>query len=138
MKTRKDPNYIAAVEKAIVEKYGKNTVQDFRNEWEEIKEKEYLKQLKSMVSKKDKNLDAKRQLIVGDVKINQRHTKQKQDRTCPVCKTYSFSRKDDLYMNRFKCCYDCYVDFVEYREEAWRNGDRPTEEQIEFAIRRRK
>jgi len=138
MKTRKDPNYIAAVEKAITEKYGKDTVQDFRNEWEECKEKEYLKQLKDMVSKKDMNLDAKRQLVIGDVKINQRRLKQKQDRTCPVCKTYSFSRKDDLYMNRFKCCYDCYVDFVEYREEAWRNGERPTEEQIEFVIRRRK
>ena len=35
-----DPNYIAAIEKAIAEKYGKDTVQDFRNEWQEDKEKE--------------------------------------------------------------------------------------------------
>jgi hypothetical protein len=41
-------------------------------------------------------------------------------------------------MNRFGCCYDCYIDFVEFREEAWNNGERPTQEHIEYAIRRRK
>ena len=33
----KDYNYIAAVEKAISEKYGKDTVQDFRSGWDRIK-----------------------------------------------------------------------------------------------------
>ena len=101
MKTKKDPNYLAAVEKAIAEKYGKDTVQDFRNEWAEDKEKEYLNQLKDMRVKKDKLLTTKEEIVLGDVKITKRRTKQKADRTCPVCKTYSFSRKDDLYMNRF-------------------------------------
>ena len=104
MKTRKDPNYLAAVEKAIAEKYGKDTVQDFRNEWAEAKEKEYLNQLKDMRVKRDKFSATLEETIVGDVKIVKRRTKQKDERTCPVCKTYSFSRKDDLYMNRFKCC----------------------------------
>ena len=138
MKTRKDPNYLAAVEKAIAEKYGKDTVQDFRNEWAEDKEKDYLNQLKHMRVKKDKLSATKQEIIVGDVKITKRRTKQKDDRTCPVCKTYSFSRKDDLNMNRFKSCYDCYVDFVIGREEAWKNGERPTDEHIEYALRRRK
>ena len=138
MKTKKDPNYIAAVEKAIAEKYGKNTVQDFRHEWQEGKEKEYLKQLKGLRNKRDKLSTTKEEIIVGDVKITKRRSKQKDDRTCPVCKTYSFSKRDDLYMNRFDCCYDCYVDFVQYREDAWENGDRPTQEHIEYATRRRK
>ena len=138
MKTRKDPNTIAAIEKAIAEKYGKDTVQDFRNEWEEDKEKEYLNQLKEMRVKRDKFSTSKEEITVGDVKIKKRRDRQKEDRTCPVCKTYSFSRRDDLYMNRFKCCYDCYVDFVEYREEAWKNGERPTDEHIQNALRRRK
>ncbi len=138
MKTRKDPNTIAAIEKAIAEKYGKNTVQDFRNEWKEDKEKEYLNQLKETRIKRDKFSISKEEIIVGDVKIKKRHDRKKDDRTCPVCKTYSFSRKDDLYMNRFKCCYDCYIDFIEFREEAWKNGERPTDEHIEYALRRRK
>ena len=138
MKTKKDPNYLAAVEKAITEKYGKDTVQDFRNQWQEDKEKDYLKQLKRLTKKNDNLSSTKEEFVVGDIKITKRRSKQKQDRTCPVCKTYSFSRRDDLYMNRFDCCYECYVDFVQYREEAWENGDRPTQEHIEYATRRRK
>jgi len=138
MKTRKDPNYIAAVEKAITEKYGKDTVQDFRHEWKEEKEKEYLNQLKEMRTKRDKFSTSKEEVTVGDVKITKRRARQKDDRTCPVCKTYSFSRKDDLYMNRFKCCYDCYIDFVTGREQSWKDGNRPTNEHIEYALRRRK
>ena len=138
MKTRKDPNYIAAVEKAITEKYGKDTVQDFRHEWKEEKEKEYLNQLKEMRVKRDKYSTNKEAVTVGDVKITKRRDRQKDDRTCPVCKTYSFSRKDDLYMNRFKCCHDCYIDFVIGREQSWKDGNRPTEEHLEYALRRRK
>ena len=138
MKTKKDPNYLAAVEKAITEKYGKDTVQDFRNQWQEDKEKDYLKQLKRLTKKNDNLSSTKEEFSVGDIKITKRRSKQKQDRTCPVCKTYSFSRRDDLYMNRFECCYECYVDFIEFRESAWENGERPTQEHLEYAIRRRK
>jgi len=133
-----DPNYIAAIEKAIAEKYGKDTVQDFRNEWQEDKEKEYLSQLKQMSHKKDRLSSKEEEIVIGDVKIKKRHSRQKEDRTCPVCKTYSFSRKDDLYMNRFKSCHLCYLDFIIGREEAWNNGDRPTDEHIEYVLRRRK
>ena len=135
---KKEPNYIAAVEKAITEKYGKDTVKDFRNEWEEQKEKEYLSQLKEMRIKRDKYSTKKDEVIVGDVKITKRRTRQKDDRTCPVCKTYSFSQKDDLYMNRFKSCYLCYLDFIIGREKAWKSGERPTDEHIEYVLRRRK
>ena len=83
MKNRKDPNYIASVEKAIADKYGKDTVQDFRTEWEEGKEKEYLNQLRSMRIKNDKNISSKQEIIVGDIKILKRHSRKKDDRTCP-------------------------------------------------------
>ena len=43
--TKKDWDYIAAVEKAVAEKYGKDSVQDFRSEWENLKEENYLKQV---------------------------------------------------------------------------------------------
>ena len=122
MNKKKDYNTIAAVEKAIAKKYGANTVKDFRSDWDEVYEKEYLLQLK------DRNL-----------KENRKNNKQKKEnRTCPVCKTYSFSARDDLYMNRFKCCYLCYVDFVERREEEWAAGKRATEEQITATLKRRK
>ena len=49
-----DYNYIAAVEKAITKKYGKNTVQDFRSDWQQEKEKDYLDQLKAKRIKRQK------------------------------------------------------------------------------------
>ena len=122
---KKDPNKIAAVEKAIAEKYGKDTVQDFRSEWEPEKEKEYLSQLKALTKKKS-------------VTKTNRALRKNPDRSCPVCKTYSFSSADDLYMNRFKCCQKCYNDFVDCNEQKWNNGWRPSDQQLDLAIRRRK
>jgi hypothetical protein len=125
VKKKKDTNYIAAVEKAIAEKYGKQTVQDFRSDWSSEKEKEYLSQI-SDVSRTSKTRRKK-------------HNKASScDRTCPVCKTYSFSARDDLYMNRFDCCFQCYSDFVVYNEEDWQSGWRPDKEYIIGILRGRK
>ncbi len=49
-------------------------------------------------------------------------------RDCPVCKQYSFSAKDDLYMSKFECCFNCYIQYVEDREERWESGWRPPRE----------
>jgi hypothetical protein len=122
---KKDTNYLAAVEKAIVEKYGKATVQDFRSEWEAEKEKKYLGELNG-ARKRARN------------QKNKQTHRPKDDRGCGVCKTYSFSRSDDLYMNRFKCCKCCYIDFVDANEENWQNGWRPSPQQINLSKRRRK
>ena len=136
---KKDWNYIASVEKAIAERYGKDTVQDFRSEWQPEKEKEYFSQLESKRKKKDnrssKNNKSK---TIGDITIRNSRTRRTVDRTCPVCKTYSFSGGDDLYMNRFQVCRSCYYDFAQGKEEDWQNGWRPTEEHIQSMILRRK
>jgi hypothetical protein len=49
------------------------------------------------------------------------------ERQCPVCDEYSFNQKDDLYMNKYKCCFKCYVQYVEGREERWKTGWRPNQ-----------
>ena len=50
----KDLNHIAAVEKAISEKYGEEAVINPRANWDEEKEKEYLKQMKEFYKKNNK------------------------------------------------------------------------------------
>jgi hypothetical protein len=120
--TKKNYDYIAAVEKAICEKYGKDAAQDFRSRWGPDREKEYLEQIKKAGRKNKRN---KRTNLIPS-------------RTCPVCKTYSFSGGDDLYMNRFQCCYPCYVDFVERKEEDWKKGKRPAKDYVDGIIRGRK
>ncbi len=138
MKTNVDPNYIAAVEKAISEKYGKDTVQDFRSRWQEEKEKTYLNQLKDRTKSIGRKSKKYSSLKDGSIEIKKPVKEQSANRTCPVCKTYSFSQKDDLYMNRFQCCFTCYVDFVEDRTERWKDGWRPDIEHLETCLRRRK
>jgi hypothetical protein len=121
-KKKPDLNYIAGVEKAVAEKYGKVAAQDFRSGWDHQREKDYLDQLKDAAQTSKKNVKKKPQA----------------NRTCPICKTYSFSSRDDLYMNRFQCCQACYIDFVHQDPYAWLDGKRPTDEALENILRRRK
>jgi hypothetical protein len=123
--SKKDTNYIAAVEKSIAEKYGKETVQDFRAEWTPRKEKEYMEELKKTSPDQFPSYSHQRDRV-------------RDNRSCPVCKTYSFSPQDDLYMNRFKCCHLCYIDFVERNEQEWQEGTRPEKEYIMGILRGRK
>ena len=43
-----DPGYVAALEKAIADKYGTETIQNPRASWNDQKEKDYLEQLKTV------------------------------------------------------------------------------------------
>ena len=136
---KKDWNYIASVEKAIAERYGKDTVQDFRSTWEPEKEKEYFTQLESKRKKRNTISSQKNKAkTIGDIVVRNPRKHKTENRTCPVCKTYSFSGADDLYMNRFEMCRQCYYDFAQGKEEKWQDGWRPTEEHIQSMILRRK
>jgi len=106
-------------EKAIAEKYGNEAVQNPRNNWDEKKEKEYIEQLKK-IAKLERETRSKDDLTEHNgVLISKKLFTRRETRTCPVCDTYSFLSKDDLYMNKFKCCFKCYVQHVEGREEKW-------------------
>ena len=135
---KKDWNYIASVEKAIAEKYGKISSQDFRSDWEPSKEDAYLKQLQDARRQKEKKDSKLETYESGDISITRRRSKTKTKRTCPVCKTYSFSRRDDLYMNRFECCEHCYIVFVVNREERWQEGWRPDADLVKDSLRSKK
>mgnify|MGYP003112257261 CR=1 FL=1 len=133
---KKDYDKIAALEKAISEKYGSAAAQDFRSGWTREKEEEYLNQLES--ANREYSTRSFHTEENGDIIIKKRNKPESTPRTCPVCKTYSFSSKDDLYMIRYKCCWVCYDDFVLGNEVKWKEGWRPDEHQLEIALRRRK
>lgn len=119
---KKDLNEIAKIEKAIKEKYGEEAIQNPKKLWTEEKEQRYLKYLKEFYTKKKRNrkTEEKDGFVIKDKKAS-----LSQARTCPTCNTYSFSSKDDLYMNKFECCFKCYIEYVEDREERWKTGWRP-------------
>jgi len=119
----KDIEYIAKIEKAVKEKYGEEAIQNPKKYWDKDKEANYLKQIKLFYSydKKDKKVSQNEGFIIKESKkqedLNQRE--------CPVCGLYSLLSKDDVYMTKFECCFECYINFVEDREDRWKNGWRP-------------
>jgi len=118
----KDLNKIAKYEKAIKEKYGNEAIQNPKKGWDKEKEAKYLEELKTFYkgsSRKKKTEEAEGFQVVH------KKTENNTDRTCPVCGAYSMKNQDDLYMNKFECCFNCYIQYVEGREERWKTGWRP-------------
>jgi len=116
---KNDGTNLGQYEMAIAEKYGDETVQNPRSNWDEKKEKEYIEQLKK-IAKLERENRSKDDLVEHEgVLISKKLLTRREERTCPSCEEYSFSAKDDLYMNKFRCCFKCYVQHVEGREEKW-------------------
>lgn len=111
----KDPNHLIKVEKAIQEKYGDEAIQNPKANWDPEKEKDFLEQIKEMA----RTEKPKEKVEVDGVLMPKKLFTKESERTCPVCKVYSFEMKDDLYMAKFKCCFKCYIQHVEGREEKW-------------------
>jgi len=121
---KKDPNYIVKLEKAIAEKYGQEAIQHPKKNWNDEKEAQYVEDLKLLYEKKH-NQDAEDKVDVDGVLIDKKLFNKESNRSCPVCNTYSFSYRDDLYMTKYQCCSRCYIQWVEGREERWKKGWRP-------------
>jgi hypothetical protein len=124
-KPKKDLNYIANVEKAISEKYGAETVQNPKNLWSKEKEEQYLVQIKKLQEKTDRLQQKIEKVELSSFLISKKLLNKDSNRTCSVCNTYSFDSKDDVYTNKFDCCFKCYIQYVEDREERWLKGWRP-------------
>ena len=123
----KDPDKIARIEKAIAEKYGKETVQNPRGNWDEIKEKEYLKQSKEFYKKQRKNDEWQEKVDVNGIKMSKKLLNRESLKSCPVCGSFPKKSMDDIYLVKFDCCNTCYIEYVEDREERWLKGWRPDE-----------
>jgi len=124
---KKDLNEIAKIEKAISKKFGKESIINPKSGWDDDKEKQYLENLKQFYSEESRQEEDK---INEDGFLIARNLINKEiKRVCPVCNTYSFSGRDDLYMNKFDCCEKCYIQWVENREDRWIQGWRPDKEQ---------
>ena len=115
---KKDLNYIAKVEKAIAKKYGEETIQHPRANWTTEKEKDYLDQIKKIYNRQKKSKQDEKTEANGFL-VSEKLLNKESDRVCPACFEYSFNMKDDLYMNKYDCCYGCYIEFVEGRETRW-------------------
>ena len=123
--SNKDPNYAIKVEQAIAKKYGEETVVNPKSQWNDEKEKEYLEDLKRLHYINSDKEDLEKEEVNG-VFIPKKLLKEESSRSCSTCNTYSFKSRDDVYMTKFGCCFKCYVQYVEGREDRWKSGWRPS------------
>jgi hypothetical protein len=107
-KTKQDPDYALKVEHAISEKYGAETVQHPQSDWNPQKEQEYLEQLRLLNRKLDKISEKLEKVEVQGVLISKKLLNKDSNRSCPVCSTYSFDTRDNVYMTKYTCCRTCY------------------------------
>tara|TARA_R110000824_G_scaffold296562_2_gene484855 strand:+ start:154 stop:537 length:384 start_codon:yes stop_codon:yes gene_type:complete len=120
--------YIAKLEKAISTKYGEEATHNPRRFWNDEKEKEYLRQSQEEKLKFDKVAESRDKVEQDGFLINKKLLNKDHNRTCPICSTYSFHPRDDLYMNKFRACYKCYLNWIAGQEEKWETGWRPNKE----------
>ena len=118
----KDEEYIARLEKAIADKYGQETLQHPKANWTDEEESRYLAELKNNYRINVENIEKQE---INGVLISKELLNREMKRSCPVCNSYSFKSNDDVYMTKFECCSNCYVQWVEGREQRWKTGWRP-------------
>lgn len=124
----KDPNRIAAVEKAIAEKYGDETIANPRANWDEEREKDYLQQMKEFYKKVNKNEGFQEKIDINGIKVTKKLLNRESLKSCPVCGSFPKKSMDDVCFVKFDCCHRCYIQYVEDREERWLKGWRPNED----------
>jgi len=118
---KKDLNYIAGLEKAIKQKYGEEAVQNPSSNSTPEKEKEYLQQLKeNKVKEMTADRVEEREGFLFSAKLIKKDSKN----VCDVCSNI-LKQQDMLYETKYECCWNCYIQYVEGREDRWKQGWRP-------------
>lgn len=124
----KDFDKIAAIEKAIKQKYGKEAIVNPKSNWNEEREKDYLEQMKEHYSDLHKNESGQEKVDVNGIKISKKLLNRESLNNCPVCGSFPKKAMDDVCLVKFQCCSKCHTQYVEGREERWLKGWRPDED----------
>ena len=127
-KKAKKEMMVARLERAIESKYGNDAVKNPQSGWDEEKEERFKQQLKKFNKKIEDNSSFEDKVEVNGVLVSKKLLIRESNRTCPVCETYSFNSRDDIYVTKYSCCFKCYIKYVEGREERWDSGWRPSSE----------
>ena len=125
----KDLNKIAAIEKAISEKYGEETVMNPNANWDEEKEKEYLEQMRQFYKKVKRNEEYQEKVEINGIKVSKKLLNRESLKSCPVCGNFPKRSMDDVCLIKFGCCSECYDKYIFGREERWLSGWRPDKDE---------
>jgi hypothetical protein len=116
MSKQVDQDDIAALEKAIAKKYGDKAIQNPKTNWNDDKEKEYIEQLKRIAKRLNSSSESTDKVELNGVFVSKKLLNREiASRTCSLCETFSFDKKDDIYMKKFDSCFECYIQYIEGR-----------------------
>ena len=121
----KDLNKIAAIEKAIADKYGAEAVVNPASTWDDSKEQQYLSQMREFYQKVKKSEEREEKIDINGIKVSKKLLNRESLRCCSVCGSFPKKSMDDVCLTKFDCCKSCYIQYVEEREERWLKGWRP-------------
>ena len=121
----KDINKIAAVEKAIAEKYGEETIVNPKANWDDEREKDYLEQMRKFYNKVNKSNEQEEKIDINGIKVSKKLLNRESLKSCPVCGSFPRKSMDDVCLVKFECCSSCYDRYILGREERWLKGWRP-------------
>ena len=113
------------LEKAIAEKYGKETIVNPKANWDDQREKEYLEQMRKFYSKVDKSKEQEEKIDINGIKVSKKLLNRESLKSCPVCGSFPRKSMDDVCLVKFECCSSCYDRYILGREERWLKGWRP-------------
>ena len=106
---KKDDNYIARLEKAIAEKYGKDAIKNPASGWTKEKEEEYISQLKKLFELQDEREEQVEKVDAGGFLVSKKLLNKEKRKNCRSCNKYFFKNSDDIYMNKHGLCEKCYL-----------------------------
>ncbi len=115
-----EPNEIAKLERAIGQRWGAPAVSV--PIWDNKKESEFLEQLREKAVDLEKAEGTT--FECEGFLLNKKLVNIQNVRSCPICESYLFYAEDELYINKFECCHNCYIHYVEGREEKWEERKR--------------
>ena len=117
----KDPDFVFRLEKAIEEKYGKETVVNPKSKWDKEKEKQYRKELKEFYANKSED----EKVLYNGILVSKKLFNKDKNVSCSACGVYSFNDQDTFFLKKWTTCFDCYINYIDGREERWLDGWRP-------------
>ena len=106
---KKDDDYIVRLEKAISEKYGKDTIQNPAGNWTQEKEEEYILQLKDLADQQTERIEKVEKVDVGGFLVSKKLLNKAKRKNCKACGKYFFKNSDDVFMNKYELCQNCYL-----------------------------
>ena len=121
----KDLNYIASLEKAIKKKYGEEAIKVPASLWDDAKEKEYIEQLEEFVDKQSRIEHESSPENVDGILVSRKLLNKEGILNCPTCSARIKTINDEIYFTKFECCNQCYINYIEGREQRWLDGWRP-------------